>query len=266
VLTLLALAVVVVLVVYGWSSLILNREYEAEERHVLLSSRPDVLVRGERLSQVFGCYRGCHGPELEGSVFVDEWAIGRIVAPNLTHAVRNRSTTELEAIIRQGVYPEGRSAFGMPSGGFAVMTDRDLSAVLSFIKQQPEKESDLGHSHFGPLARLGLVLGEYQPSAIEVQQAPWTDVKEDNPFEHGKYIALNACSECHGLEFEGAEGFTPPLSIAKGYSIEEFTLLMSEGIGLGGRDLGLMSKMGQNRFSQMTPVEVEALYASLQAF
>jgi hypothetical protein len=42
-------------------------------------------------------------------------------------------------------------------------------------------------------------------------------------------------------------------------------LLMSDGTGLGGRDLGLMSRMGQNRFSHMNEDEVEALYQYLQS-
>lgn len=262
---LLALVVVSVLVVYAWSAVILNARYEAEPRSLLLSSRPDVIAHGERLAQVFGCYHGCHAPDMEGQVFFDQWYIARVVAPNLTRAARDMSTSEFEALVRQGVRPDGRSVFGMPSASFASMTDRDLSAILSFIAQYPEQANDAGATRFGPLARLFLVLGEFQPAAKEVAHEPWESGLESTPLKHGEYLALNACSECHGLELEGSEGFAPPLAIAKGYDLDAFRRLMAEGVGLGERDLGLMSRVAKARFSHMTPAEVEALHAYLHS-
>ena len=45
---------------------------------------------------------------------------------------------------------------------------------------------------------------------------------------------MNACSECHGLELEGNEGFAPPLVFAKGYAFENFRKLMATGVGVVG--------------------------------
>lgn len=262
---LLALLILAVLVIYAWSAVILNASYEAEPRSLLLSSRPDVIAHGERLAQLFGCYHGCHGRDMEGQVFFEEWYIARLVAPNLTRAARDMSTTELEALVRQGIRPDGRSVFGMPSASFATMTDRDLSAILSFIQQYPEQAHNAGTTRFGPLARLLLVLGEFQPAAVEVSQSPWQSGFESTPLKHGEYLALNVCSECHGLDFEGSGDFAPPLAVAQAYGLDDFRRLMAEGRGLGDRDLGLMSGVAKARFSQMTPVEVEALHAYLQS-
>lgn len=262
---LLALLILAVLVVYAWSAVILNASYEAEPRSVLLSSRPDVIAHGERLAQVLGCYHGCHGPDMEGQVFFEKWYIARLVAPNLTRAARELSTTELEALVRQGIGPDGRSVFGMPSASFATMTDRDLSAILSFIQQYPEQSNDAGTTSFGPLARLFLVLGEFHPAAVEVSQPPWQSGLESSPLKHGEYLALNACSECHGLDLEGSGGFAPPLAVAKAYGLDDFRKLMAEGLGLGDRDLGMMSGVAKARFSHMTSAEVEALHAYLQS-
>jgi mono/diheme cytochrome c family protein len=263
-LALLALVLLTVGVIYAWGAIIINSRYEPEPRTVLTSSRPDITSRGERLASVFGC-RGCHQKDMEGGVFIDAWYIGRIIAPNLTRAVDQMSDTELEAVIRQGVRPDGRSVFGMPSGSFAAMTDRDLSAILSFIANYPKQDQDLGHSRYGLMARTLFILGKIRPEASHGDHSPWQSGFEQDPLKHGEYIAINACAECHGSDLEGQGDFTPSLAVARAYSLDDFKLLMSDGTGLGGRDLGLMTRMGQFRFSHMNEDEVEALYQYLQS-
>jgi len=263
-LALLALVLLAVGVIYAWGAIIINTRYEPESRTVLTSSRPDITSRGERLASVFGC-RGCHRMDMEGGVFFEAWYAGRIVAPNLTRAVDQMSHTELEAVIRQGVLPDGRSVFGMPSSSFAAMTDRDLSAILSFIANYPEQDQDLGHSRYGLMARMLFILGKFPPEAANAQHSPWQSGFVQDPLKHGEYLAINACTECHGQDLEGQGDFTPSLAVAKAYSREDFGQLMSDGTGLGGRDLGLMTRMGQDRFSHLNEDEVEALYQYLQS-
>ena len=265
-LSLAALVVLVLGVIYAWSGMIINREYAAESRSILLSSRPDVIARGERLAQVFGCYHGCHAEDMEGEVFFEGWHIGRIISPNLTRAVDELSTAELEAVIRQGVKPDGTSIMAMPSASFAIMTDADLSAILSFIDSYPRQDLDLGRSKYGIMPRVLLITGVFEPAAAEVSDTPWTGSVLDDPLKLGEYLAMNACSECHGMELEGNEGFSPPLkSVAWAYSLEGFRKLLSTGVGTGGRDLGLMSLVSEARFSLLTNDEVEALHRFLSS-
>ena len=266
VVALIAIPILAVGVLYIWSEVILDREYRFESRSIALSSNPEVIARGERLSRVLGCFHGCHGANMEGSVFFEEDWVGRFVAPNLTKAVDRYSPAELEAIIRQGVLPDGISVLGMPSESFAIMTDEDLVAVLSFIQTYPPSENDPGKSKPGPLARLGLVMGQYLPAAAAISEAvPWQEGFRNDPGQLGAYVATVTCAECHGLDFEGQEGFTPPLTIAKAYSLDDFRTLMAEGIGLGGRDLGLMSGVARTRFRHFTDDEVEALHDYLHS-
>jgi hypothetical protein len=60
---------------------------------------------GRRLAVIRGCFGGCHGKQAEGMVMFDDPVIGRVVAPNLTAAVRQYSDTELATIIRTGLRP-----------------------------------------------------------------------------------------------------------------------------------------------------------------
>ena len=178
---LLAIALLGTGIVYGWGSMIVSREYAAEPRNIILSSRPEIIARGERLAQVFGCFFGCHGEDMEGEVFFEGWAVGRIISPNLTRAVDELSHTELEAIIRQGVRPDGKSVLGMPSASFATMSDRDLSAILSFIDSYPKQELDLGRSKYGLLPRYLLISGELEPEAAIEKGKPLQSDSLDDP-------------------------------------------------------------------------------------
>lgn len=262
--SLLVLAVLAIAALYAWSGMIIGREYTVEPRKVLLSSRPMVIAHGERISRVFGCFDGCHGADMEGSVFIDSPLIGRIIAPNLTAALDRYSHTELEAIVRQGVRPDGSSVFGMPSAAFSRMSDQDLSAILSFIAKYPKQDLDLGNSEYGMMARILMVTGEVWPEAAAADVAPWREGFRQDPLQLGEYLAILACAECHGQTLEGDEGFTPHLAIARAYSPEAFSRLMATGVGLSDRDLGLMSKVAQARFSHLTDAEVQALHAYLQ--
>jgi mono/diheme cytochrome c family protein len=153
----------------------------------------------------------------------------------------------------------------MPSDSFSIMTDEDLSDILSFIKSYPTHQNDAGNSSYGPLARLGLVMGEYWVAAEKTQAEPWQEGFRSDPLKLGEYLAITACTECHGLELQGMEGFTPPLTIAKAYSLEDFRKLTSTGVGLGGRDLGLMSQMAEFRLKHLKDDEVVALHTYLQS-
>ena len=96
-----------------------------------------------------------------------------------------------------------------------------------------------------------------------VKSAPWQSGTLQDPLKLGEYLAINACSECHGKDFEGNEGFAPDLQIAKAYSEADFKKLMSTGVGIGERDLGLMSAVAEIRFKKMTDAEMEALHQFL---
>jgi mono/diheme cytochrome c family protein len=264
-LVLLMLPVLAVAAIYVRSEMILAKKYPPEPYSITLSTDPDVIAEGERLAQVTGCFHGCHGADMQGDIFFEEQWVGRFVAPNLTTAMVRYTPTELEAIIRQGIRPDGTSVLGMPSDAFSVMHDEDLVAILSFIARHPKNDLDLGASELGPLARLGLAMGQYFPAVIGIEKLAAQQKPVSTEAPTGRYLATITCSECHGLQLEGQEGFTPPLLIAKAYSIDDFRKLMSTGVGLGDRDLGLMTQVAQSRFKHMTDDEVESLHAYLQS-
>ncbi|MDX1460824.1 MAG: c-type cytochrome [Xanthomonadales bacterium] len=262
------LAVVVILVVvaaltlYAWSASIIQRSYEAQQRSVIASSRPDVMARGERLAKTLGCMGGCHGQDMEGGFLVDDWVLARIAAPNLTRSVRELSAREFEMIVRQGISPDGRSVFGMPSASFSALSDADYAALYSFIRNAPAHDDTWPPKRFGPMARLGLVMGKYQPEAAKAFFEPWDGGSADDPLGEGEYIARTHCSECHGLDLEG--DFAPSLAIAKAYDLAAFSRLMREGEAVAGNELDLMARVSRGRFVHLSDEEIKALHGFLQ--
>jgi hypothetical protein len=79
------------------------------------------------------------GGDRAGATFIDLASLGYGAAPKLTTgrggAAARLSDAELEAAIRHGVRPDGRSLRIMPSATYADLADDDLAALLGFVRQ-----------------------------------------------------------------------------------------------------------------------------------
>lgn len=263
------LAALGLLTIWVLSGRLIGETFEAPEVELAHSKDPDILAEGARLAAVTGC-RGCHKDNMQGSVVFEAPDGTRVVAPNIPRVARDYSDADLAKVIRYGVKKNGKPVFGMPSEAFFYMPDDDLVAILSHIRATPDEGGeDLGKIRFGPMIRMMMVQGELRsaPKLIEDMNArPQFDFT--NAVERGRYLAIIACAECHGLDFEGVQfgpDFSPPdLVVASAYSPEEFSALMRTGVAVGGRELGLMGGVSIDRFSQFTDEEIAALYAFLQ--
>jgi mono/diheme cytochrome c family protein len=88
----------------------------------------------------------------------------------------------------------------------------------------------------------------------------------NDPLSRGRYLTMNYCSECHGQALEGVAPINAPaLAVAKGYSLEQFTRLMHEGVGTAERQFKLMTPTSRARFIQLKPEEIAAMHAFLQS-
>jgi mono/diheme cytochrome c family protein len=193
----------------------------------------------------------------------DEPMIGRVVAPNLTAAVRKYSDTELVGIIRHGVRPGGRSMMVMPAEAFVLLTDEDLGRIIAFLKSLPAIDGPGPSISMGPLGRLGLAIGQFKPVAelIAVTVPPPDATSEQAG--RGRYLARTTCAQCHGTNLRGDSNpdFTSPsLQVVAAYSPEAFTQLMRTGEALGGRKLANMSPWARQHLSYFTDSEINSLY------
>ena len=116
------------------------------------------------------------------------------------------------------------------------------------------------------IGRVLLAKGDFKTAAVGIPLLPAAAVDGEDPVTHGRYLTMNFCSECHGQNLEGfAPINAPPLDVAKGYSLEQFTRLMKEGVPVGDRELKLMGPTSRVRFSNLTDNEIAAVHAYLQS-
>lgn len=160
---LVALAMLAYAAVYIFTERILGRTYEATAGAISIPTDPASIAEGRRLAITRGCFGGCHGKQVEGAVMFDEPMVGRIVAPNLTAAMRKYSDSELVGTIRNGVRPGGRSMLVMPAEAFVLLTDEDLGRIIAFLKSLPSVDGPGPSISLGPLGRIGLAVGQFKP-------------------------------------------------------------------------------------------------------
>lgn len=261
-------------VIYVLSQRTIGQTFEVEGVAVELPTDAAAIEEGRRLAIVRGCYDGCHGPGFGGNAFFDEpfpfnVLFGRMNAPDLTALAATRSDAEMERSIRRGVKPDRRSVIAMPSESFALLSDEDLGMILAAIRAADPAAGPGSYIRLGPLARYFLYKGDFAIAAEGVDHAVTPPVRTpSDTLEWGEYLARTVCSECHGADLLGSEAFGPspgfpPLSVVVGYTPEQFTTLMREGVPASGLELNLMREVALNRFSRMTDEEVAALYGFL---
>lgn len=225
------------------------------------------IAEGGRLARILGCYGGCHGTRLEGRLFFSERGVADLVAPNLSRVVPSYSDGELARAIRHGVRRDGTGLFAMPSESFYNLSDEDLGRLMAFLRRQPREDGYEGVTSIGPVGRLGIVMRKFRPVPAAMDhgapRVPPTDAGD--PAARGRYLAHVACTECHGVSFEGGlDGKAPPLVIAATYSDEAFRHLLRTGETPGRRPLYLMSDVARGRFVHFTDDEVTSLHAFLR--
>lgn len=261
--SLLGLALVASAVVWTGGGRATSVIYDLPESTFVANPETADIEEGRRLAITRGCFHGCHGGDLEGEVFIDDFTFGHFNAPDLTRVFAERSDAELDGIIRHGIFEDGHSTLMMPSAGFHHLSDDDLNDIFAFIRSRPRSDGIYPDVRPGLIARYMIWTDYFEPQAKQI--------KENAPFlvpgqghAAGKYVALTVCAECHGTDQLGFEDFSPSLIAVAAYSPEDFHRLMTLGIPVGDRELDLMASMSKNRFVHLTDEEEAALYAYLQ--
>jgi cytochrome c553 len=258
--------------IYFASERVLGREHAIIAEHVA-SLPTDAVARnvevaeGKRLARVVGCTH-CHGETLTGFVPLDIPNVARFVAPNVTQLAPQYSDAELATLIRRGIRRNGTATLFMPSEMLVHLSDADLARVIAYVRTVPPADGILGKTEVRPIGRMILALGQFKtgPDAAAGIQSADIALDPADAMSRGRYLVMNACSECHGQDLAGREdAHSPPLTVAKTYSAEDFARLMHDGIALGGRRTELMSPTAVARFAALTADEVASMYAFLKA-
>jgi mono/diheme cytochrome c family protein len=236
------------------------------------------VARGKHLLETFYACAECHGADFGGGVMSDDPAFGRLLGPNLTTGKGSRTLTytaaDWDRMVRHGIKPND-TASPMPSRDFFLMTDRELSDVVSYIRSLPPVDKEVAPVSFGPIGKAMVATGQMplsadiHPTKHQLAHEALPPAAEANA-TLGRHLA-QTCSGCHGATLAGGKiiGGPPdwppaanltPTGLA-GWTFDDFARALKEGMSKNGvalRDpMALMGKFAKN----MTDVEIQALWA-----
>ena len=265
-----AFVCLVFVVIYSWSSIIINRTYHVPSRTIDVSDDSSAIRNGERLTRLALCGQ-CHGEHFTGKAFHKIDFKANIVGPNITGIISQYSDEEFERLIRHGVKKNGKAAWMFPASMYSHLKDESVADIISYLrtikslKTPPDLPSS---STFYPLGRLGMIIGKLKPDAATINhQSPTSFMSGDSTqVGLGKYLVQTTCSGCHGQNLKGnAVLNAPDLIVATLYKENEFKMLLRTGEGRAGRrDLGLMSTVSKNHLKYFNDDEIDAMYVFLQ--
>ncbi|MBK7099447.1 MAG: c-type cytochrome [Sphingobacteriales bacterium] len=120
--------------------------------------------KGRHIAQNRGCM-GCHGENLAGKeVFLPPGSpMGTLVASNITSGKGGIQYDDKDwiRILRHGVNKEGKSVWLMPSHEFCHLSNSDMRALISYVKNQPPVNNTVPKKEIKPLGRLMVFLNKF---------------------------------------------------------------------------------------------------------
>ncbi len=263
-----ALVVLAAIGLFGMSEWITKRSYAAEPVRLRAASAIE-LADAPRQARILGCV-SCHGEALAGRVMTDVPNVVHIIAPNLPAIAARASDEQLARAIRGGIGHDGRNLFVMPSASYQRLADGEMAALSAHIRSLPVGDGPTGGFSAGPLGRVAIAAGKLRPQAVKMEefrrQGPIPAGREHSV---GQALAGKYCADCHGPALEGrameSGDTSPDLALVGAYDAGQFRAFMRTGKAVGGREVGLMSKVARSDFRHLRDGEVEALYRYLRA-
>ncbi|HZP71602.1 MAG TPA: c-type cytochrome [Pseudolabrys sp.] len=259
---------------------------------VAQTANSDLVKRGDYLVNGILTCGNCHTPKGPQGDITDKAFSGglswdeppfKVTAPNITQdketGIGSYSDAELKRVLRKGIKRNGVPvAMIMPSGFYEIMTERDLDAVIAYLRTiKPVKNTV-------PEPVYKIPQGHPVPPGGD---KPFTEATLGDKVKKGFYLVTIAhCMECHtpmgprGREFAtklGAGGFEFPgpwgVSVSRNitssktkgigaWTDDEIKRAITTGISRDGSKL--KPPMGYHYYATLTRDDLDAIVAYLR--
>ena len=253
-------------------------EAEAEDL-----ARERALERGRHLVSARYACAECHGEDFGGGVMVDAPIMGRLLGPNLTTGAGSRTmaytAADWDRMVRHGVRPDGRPT-GMPSEDFQLMSDQELSDIVTYIRSLPPVDNVVPPVTLGPLGKVLVATGRLHLSAdrIATHDQPHSAAPpvSEVSVEYGRHLT-GVCTGCHGGDLAGgpiaggdpnwapARNLTPHATGLADWTYPQFVTAMRDGMRPDGTPLLPPMTSVVPYAQRMTDVEMEAIWVYLRS-
>lgn len=256
----------------------LHKRYEVHLQHIDIKTDSVALAQGARLIKAKGCTE-CHGRDLGGKVFVDDPALGRLIAANLTKGKGGRpadyNAEDWVLALKHGLRRDHTPLIFMPAHEFTLLSERDMSAIIVYCSTLPKIDRELPENNLGPLAKILADLGKLPLFPAEMIDHTRTLVKEvraEISIEYGKYLSTS-CLGCHTETMKGGDPVAPGYPVVADISStgnpgkwtdEQFIHTLRTGITPEGKTLK-PEEMPWTMAKEFTDVELKALHMYLNS-
>lgn len=192
----------------------INTIYKVEPQPLEITSDSATLAHGNRLVSAKGC-RDCHGEDLAGKVFIEDKPLGFLVAKNLTKGKGGLSdeynTSDWVLALKHGIRKDGKPLWVMPSYEYTLMSEEDLSAIISYTMSLPPIDREFPDQKLGVLGTVLSDLGKLDllpAEMIDHNRQLVKEVKAEVSIDFGKYLSVG-CQGCHRSNMKGGDPIAP---------------------------------------------------------
>lgn len=171
------------------------------------------VARGEHIVKSITMCVECHSMDFGGKVMVDDPALGRLVAANLTRGeggkAKNYTDSQLAALIRHGIRPDSSAAIIMPSSDYQYLTDEDVASIVAYIRSIPAVDRVLPTTELRMVGRALVATNQLPPMAavsVPANRPHAPTIKAEPTAAYGEYLAnIGGCTACHGATLAGGK-------------------------------------------------------------
>lgn len=255
-------------------------------------SNSDLVKRGDYLVNGILTCGNCHTPKgPQGDIMEKAFSGGlswdeppfKVTAPNITPdketGIGRFSDADIKKMLRKGVKPDGTQlAMIMPSDFYEIMTERDLDAVVAYLRTLKPIKNTVP----GPVYKM-----QQMHHPFPGGERPYSDAMMGDKVKKGFYLAtIGHCMECHtplgprgrdfvndlgkgGFELKGPWGVSVSRNITssktKGigtWTDAEIKRAITKGIRKDGSKL--KPPMAFHSYATMTDADLDAVIAYLR--
>lgn len=276
---LLGLSVVAVVILLAITSYRLNRRYSPPPEAVNVPNDQASISRGKYLVENLSTCTGCHGPNLAGTFFFNDPAIGQIYSANLTPGDGGAGSEFTDAdwvnAIRHGVGPDGKALMVMPAQNFNLYSDEDLGAIIAYLKTISPVDQVSPEPSLTLMARVLFALGSF--GKLPAERIDHNAARPEAPapgvsLAYGEYLVANGtCRDCHGTELNGGiagpgEPYAPNLTPGGrlgSWDEAGFVTALRTGVAPDGKHLA--EAMPWKYYSHLTDDDLKAIWMYLHS-
>ncbi len=256
------------------------------------SAQADLVKRGDYLVNGILTCGNCHTPKGPTGDIMDKAFSGglswdeppfKVTAPNITPdkdtGIGTWTDEQIKTVLRTGIRPNGvHVAMIMPTGFYHIMTDRDLDAVVAYLRTLKPVSNKVAD----PVYKMPQV-----EHVIPGGEKPFTEAMMSDKLKKGFYLVTIAhCMECHtpmekgvrlwgsrlgagGFEFPGPWGVSVSRNITQSktkgigaWTDDEIKRAITTGTSRDGSKL--KPPMGFHYYSTVTVDDLDAVVAYLR--